>query len=65
MTEAINAKRVKAETLDAFAKALRSRDGGLTEFDEGLGGTLVDYMTVYGKGNIGVTFRDGTEIRVG
>ena len=63
--EAINAKRVKAETLDAFAKALRSRESALTDFDEGLWGTLVDFMTVYGKGDIGVTFRDGTEIRIG
>jgi len=23
------------------------------------------FMTVYGKGDIGVTFRDGTEIRIG
>ena len=63
--EAINAKRVKAETLDAFAKALRNRESALTDFDEGLWGTLVDFMTVYGKGDIGVTFRDGTEIRIG
>lgn len=62
--EAINAKRVKAETLDSFAKALRSKETALTEFDEGLWGTLVDFMTVYVKGDIGVTFRDGTEIRI-
>ena len=63
-TAAIQAKRVKAETLDAFVKALRSREGALMDFDEGLWGTLVDFMTVYGKGDIGVTFRDGTEIRI-
>ena len=63
--KAINAKRVKAETLDSFSKALRSRETALTDFDEGLWGTLVDFMTVYGKGDIGVTFRDGTEIRIG
>ncbi|MBR2215352.1 MAG: recombinase family protein, partial [Selenomonadaceae bacterium] len=62
--EAINAKRVKGETLDAFAKALRSREAMLSEFDEGLWGTVVDFVTVYGKGNLGVTFRDGTEIRI-
>ncbi len=62
--EAIQAKRLKAETLEAFAKALRNRDTALTEFDAGLWGTLVEYMTVYGKGDIGVTFRDGTEIRI-
>ena len=62
--EAVDAKRIKAETLDAFAKTLRSRDAALTEFDEGLWGTLVDCMIVYGKGDVGVTFRDGTEIRI-
>ena len=62
--EAIQAKRVKAETLNAFAKVLRCRDAALTEFDEGLWGTLVDFVTVYGKGDIGITFRDGTEIRI-
>ena len=63
-TGAIQAKRVKAETLEAFDKALRSRETALTEFDEGLWGTLVDFVTVYGKGDIGVTFRDGTEVRI-
>ena len=62
--KAIHAKRVQAKTLDAFAKALHGRELALTEFDEGLWGTLVDFMTVYGKGDIGVTFKDGTEIRV-
>ena len=37
----------------------------LTEFDEGLWGTLVDFMTVYSKGDISVTFKDGTEIKIG
>ena len=61
---AINAKRVKGETLDEFAKTLRSREAVLSDFDEGLWGTMVDFVTVYGKGNLGVTFRDGTEINV-
>ncbi len=37
----------------------------LTEFDEGLWGTLVDFMTVYSKDDISVTFKDGTEIHIG
>ena len=36
----------------------------LTEFDEGLLGTLVDFMTVYSKEDISVTFKDGTEIQI-
>ena len=62
--QAIHAKRAKAERMDAFDKALESRDEALNEFDEGLWGTLVAYMTVYGKGDIGVTFKDDTEIRI-
>lgn len=63
--ESIHAKRVKAKTLGFFAKTLRGRESTLTEFDEGLWETLVDFMAVYGKGNIGVIFQDGTEIRIG
>ena len=37
----------------------------VTEFDEGLWGTLVDFMTVYSKEDISVTFKDGTEIHIG
>lgn len=62
--QSTQAKHAKAERLDAFAKALESRDEALTEFDEGLWGTLVECMTVYGKRDIGVTFKDGTEIRI-
>ena len=33
--------------------------------EEGLWGTLVDFMTVYSKEDISVTFKDGTEIQIG
>lgn len=62
--QAIHAKRVTAETLATFYKAIKQRDAALTEFDEGLWGTLVECMTVYGKGDIGVNFKDGSEIRI-
>ena len=64
IAEEIQSRRTKSEILDNFAKTLRQRETPLTEFDEGLWGTLADYMTVYGKGDIGVTFRDGTEIHI-
>ena len=62
--QVIHAKRAKAETLDSFAKAIQSRETAITEFDEGLWGTLADCMTVYGKDDIGIAFKDGTEIRI-
>ena len=64
VSQSILAKRTTEEMLDAFEKTLKGRESSLMEFDEGLWGTLVDYMTVYGRGDIGVTFKDGTEIRV-
>lgn len=63
LSEEIQGKRMKSEMLDSFAKSLRQQDAPLTDFDEGLWGTLVDCMTVYGKDDIGVTFKDGTEIK--
>ena len=51
--------------MEAFAEALESQSKSLTEFDEGLWGTLVDFMTVYSKEDISVTFKDGTEIQIG
>ncbi len=62
--KSIKARRLKAERLDNFAKAIKAQDSVVTEFDEGLWGTLVDFMTVYDKDDIGVTFKDGTEIRI-
>ena len=59
----LQSRHAKAEQMDAFARALEKRNAVLVEFDEGLWGTLVECMTVYGKGDIGVTFKDGTEIR--
>lgn len=38
--------------------------GAVTEFDEALWGTLVDFITVTAEGKKIVTFRDGTEITV-
>ena len=63
--KAIRDRQAKAERLEAFAEALESQSKSLTEFDEGLWGTLVDFMTVYSKEDISVTFKDGTEIHIG
>lgn len=35
----------------------------IASFDEGMWASLVDFVTVYGKEDIRITFRDGTEIR--
>lgn len=63
--QGIKKRRAKAERLEAFAKAVKEQGTVVTEFDEGLWGTLVDFMTVYSKEDISVTFKDGTEIHIG
>jgi len=49
----------------ADGKAFTAQSGAVTKFDEGLWGTLVDFMTVYSKDDISVTFKNGTEIHIG
>ena len=43
-------------------RELRNQDL-IKEFDARLWGSLVDFITVYSKDDIRVTFKDGTEIR--
>ena len=63
--QGIKKRWAKAERLDAFVTAIKEQGTVVTEFDEGLWGTLVDFMTVYSKEDISVTFKDGTEIHIG
>ena len=63
--KSIKARHAKAERLGAFVKALAAQGASVTEFDEGLWGTIVDFMTIYSKEDISVTFKDGTEIHIG
>ena len=62
--KSIKARHAKSERLDGFAQALTAQSENVTEFDEGLWGTLVDFMTIYSKEDISVTFKDGTEIHI-
>ena len=49
---------------NSFSKELRKQENILKEFDEGLWGSLVDFMTVHSKEDIEVTFKDGTTIQI-
>ena len=62
--EEISARKNKDNTLSSFAKVLRKQENILDDFDEGLWGTLVESMTVHGKDNIEVLFKNGTVIQV-
>ena len=59
----IDNRHAKGKILKNFLMAFRSQEEILMEFDESLWSAMVDFMTVYGKGDIGVTFKDGMEIR--
>jgi len=55
-------KKARSELVEAFTAELARQDGLLTEFDERLWFSLVDFATVYGDDNVRFTFKDGTEI---
>jgi hypothetical protein len=56
-------EKAQDERLSDFIKTLKSQDGILLEFDSGLWGCMVEYVTVGRNKEITVTFRDGTEIQ--
>lgn len=60
--EAIQYRKARSRQMDSFIKGLRNQDL-IKEFDARLWGSLVDFITVYSKDDIRVTFKDGTEIR--
>ncbi len=60
---AISAKEAQSERLARFIKVLKEQDGAVTEFDEALWGSMVDYVTVGRDKKMTVTFKDGTEIQ--
>ncbi|GAA6388609.1 hypothetical protein [Dialister sp. i34-0019-2H8] len=60
--EAIQYRKARSRQMDSFIQELRNQDL-IKEFDARLWGSLVDFITVYSKDDIRVTFKDGTEIR--
>ena len=60
--KAIQHRKTRAEQLDGFIQTLEAQ-APVTGFDETLWSSLVDCITVYGEGDVRVTFKDGTEIK--
>jgi len=54
----------KRARIRKFMEDLRKRENLITDFDEHAWNTLAEAMTVHGKDNLVVRFRDGSEIRV-
>lgn len=62
VTEQIEEIEIRSQRLQQFKDSLAKLMGEITEFDEGLWGTLVDFITVHENGTRTVTFRNGTTI---
>lgn len=62
-TYEIEQKQAQSEKMNEFIKTLKGRDDVITEFDNGLWSSLVDFVTV-GKETRTITFKDGTEITI-
>lgn len=60
--EAIQYRKARSRQMDSFIEELREQEL-IKAFDARLWGSLVDFITVYSKDDIRVTFKDGTEIR--
>ena len=56
--------KAQRQMMENFMETLRSLPEQVEIFDEGTWYALCDYITVYGKDDIRVTFQNGTEIRV-
>ena len=61
---AISKSKTQRQMMENFIEVLRSLPEQVEIFDEGAWYTLCDYITVYGKNDIRVTFRNGTEVSV-
>lgn len=61
---AISKSKAQRQMMENFIEVLRSLPEQVEIFDEGAWYTLCDCITVYGKNDIRVTFRNGTEISV-
>ena len=59
----IGQKKAQSEKMKLFIKALKNRDEVITEFDDALWGSLVDFITI-GKKERTVTFKDGTVVEI-
>lgn len=64
VSNAITEKQAKKESIEMFLTELKKQDDVVTEFDENLWYSLVDYVTVFNKEDVRFTFKDGTEIKV-
>jgi len=63
LTEQITEAKSRGQNIAEFLAGLKKQEGLITEFDEGLWHSLLDYATVYSYKDVRFTFKDGTEIK--
>ena len=56
-------KQAQKEKIELFLEGLQKQEELVTEFDEDLWYSLIEYVTVFDKEDIRFTFKDGTEIK--
>jgi hypothetical protein len=64
ISELVSDKKARCKLVEAFTVELARQDELLTEFDERLWFSLMDFVTIYGEDDVRFTFKDGTEIIV-
>lgn len=62
--EGIEEKQAHYEKLGIFIETLQQHGEPITEFDAGMLGSMVEYITVDKDKNMTVTFKDGSEVGV-
>ena len=63
VSQAITEKQAHREKIGMFLEGLQKQEELITEFDEDLWYSLIEYVTVFDKKDIRFTFKDGTEIK--
>ena len=64
VTDEIELRKAKQETIGSFLDILKKQDELLTEFDETLWTSMVAYITVYSKSDIRITFKGNIEFSI-
>ena len=62
ISESMIEEEMRVKRIEYFIKQIKDLDP-ITEFDEKLWVSLVDFVTVYGKGDIRVMFKNGMEVK--
>jgi hypothetical protein len=62
-TQNLSDKKARGEMMEGFITELKQQDGLITDFDERLWHSLLDFATVYSETDVRFTFKNGMEIR--